>query len=617
MRRLVPLLLALAAALPPLVRAEHTAEFRLTVDHAVLASALRTELGLTEGGEAVLWGDPQECRALVADDLRIEPVDERTIRIAVRGRAELGFGIFGFCFAPARWSGWLETTGRPEVGRDWQLRLEDLESAAVGPDRQRTAIASRVWDLVRGEIETRLGAFRFDLAPPVAEARALVRASAPSARATPIVAALDSLRATGTIVDDDGVQVAVTIDVPEAPPGPSAAEPPLHGDELIAWQEGLERWDAFLLFVVKDLAPLDTDRDVRDDLLALLLESRHALLDALATQPQHGTDPVRKLFLDAWAQLRAIVRRVAKNGGLQDHALRYATFLAAGDALAALDAAGPGLGLEISADGLRRLARLLAPDLAADPLAYTDAPDPALRTLFGFHDPADTPPEEPAPPTTSTTLPAPATRWWLAPFAPRAAHAAMAQDDLAALGRRLHRWVPAADQLADYRDLVDRLFGLVADREGGDVGTRFGAMYRHLVRTTAWQESCWRQYVESDGQITFLYSASGDIGIMQVNRRVWRGFFDVDKLKWDIVYNAGAGAEILAQLLVRVGAREAQEQIENAARATYCAYNGGPSAFRRYRQARVPRKLRAIDEMFWEKYRTVAAGRAGDAVLCM
>jgi hypothetical protein len=54
-------------------------------------------------------------------------------------------------------------------------------------------------------------------------------------------------------------------------------------------------------------------------------------------------------------------------GVLRDRALRYATFLAAGDALAAFDAAGPALGIEISADGLRRLARVLAPDYAGDP----------------------------------------------------------------------------------------------------------------------------------------------------------------------------------------------------------------------------------------------------------
>jgi soluble lytic murein transglycosylase-like protein len=117
--------------------------------------------------------------------------------------------------------------------------------------------------------------------------------------------------------------------------------------------------------------------------------------------------------------------------------------------------------------------------------------------------------------------------------------------------------------------------------------------------------------------VTYLVSDSGDIGIMQVNRRVWRGFFDLEKLRWDIVYNTGAGAEILAQLLTRYGVREAGERLDNAARATYSAYNGGPGAYRRYRLARVPRKLRRIDEAFRQKYEAMAAGRAGAEVLCL
>ena len=99
--------------------------------------------------------------------------------------------------------------------------------------------------------------------------------------------------------------------------------------------------------------------------------------------------------------------------------------------------------------------------------------------------------------------------------------------------------------------------------------------------------------------------------------RVWRGFFDLEKLEWDIAYNASAGAEILAQLLNRYGAREGRAQAENGARATYSAYNGGPDAYRRYRLARVARTERAIDVAFWKKYQAMAAGRALDFVLCI
>jgi hypothetical protein len=189
--------------------------------------------------------------------------------------------------------------------------------------------------------------------------------------------------------------------------------------------------------------------------------------------------------------------------------------------------------------------------------------------------------------------------------------------ELVAIGKRLHRWVPAMAELAEYREIVARMLTTLAEHRVDRVDRRFASVYRHLVPSVAWQESCWRQFVEKGGQVVPLISSTGDIGIMQVNRRVWRGFFDVEKLKWDAVYNGGAGAEILVQLLDRYGAKEGDGLLDNAARATYAAYNGGPSAYRRYRSGKASALARAIDTDFFEKYRQVATGAAGDRVLCM
>jgi hypothetical protein len=68
--------------------------------------------------------------------------------------------------------------------------------------------------------------------------------------------------------------------------------------------------------------------------------------------------------------------------------------------------------------------------------------------------------------------------------------------------------------------------------------------------------------------------------MMQINVRVWRGFFNPVKLRWSAGYNAGAGAEILWQLLGRYGIREARAP--PSARSTP-AYNGGWRRYRRYR----------------------------------
>jgi hypothetical protein len=582
--------------------------FPLVVDHPVLAAALMQSLRPAADGSAVLWGGARGCRSVTVRDVHVERGDAR-LRIRATGRARLGFEFLGFCIAPISWEGRLDTLASPTIGPDWQLRLTDLDSHIYDSAGRRTVVASRLWDIIKPQFEERVTAFTFDLGPPVDEAKALIRASAEPERARPVLAALDTVRPLSVEVDDAGIRVPVAMDVPptETPTGEPA--PALAPMEPGRWQAALESWDAFLVFVVKEIAALRVDPSIRDELLAILLDSRERFLTALATGPEAGVDPVRQLFLDSWDRLRQIVRDVAAHGALGDRALRYVAFVAAGDALAALDSIGPPLGLEISADGLRRLALVLEPEYAGDPVAYSESPDSVLRDLFHFHEPASSPP--------GTAEPEPGPSSWLDARAAWAASAPSTAID--AVLRRLDRWVPRPEELDEYRDGVGRLLTSAGERtaDSNQVEARFRELFHHLVAATAWQESCWRQFVEGKGHVTYLLSSTGDVGLMQVNRRVWRGFFDVGKLEWDIGYNAGAGAEILAQLFTRYGIREANERPENAARATYAAYNGGPDAYRRYRAGRVPRKLRAIDVAFWEKYQAIAAGQGLDFVLCV
>jgi hypothetical protein len=577
--------------------------FPLVIDYPILAAALVHQLHPDPDGAAVLWGTRSGCRSLVVRDLHVDRAER--LRLTARGKARVGFGVLGLCVAPLSWDGYLETLATPELGRDWQLRFGDLDSHVYDDRWRKTVVASRLWDVVKGRFERELAGFSFDLGPPVDEARALLRAVAEPERARPVLQALDTIRPLSTEAAEDAIRVVVAIDLPPQQFATGGPEPALAPMQLERWQAALESWDAFLVFVIKQVGMNDADPKLREELLALLLDSRERLLAALAAEPPGGVDPVRQLFLDAWERLRRVVREAALHGDLGDRALRYAAFLAAGDALAALDVAGPSLGLEISADGLRRLARILDPEYAGDPVAYSETPDAVLRDLFEFHDPGAGMPSEPPPSDGS----------W---FGPRAAYAEPV-DEIRPLVQRLDRWVPRQDDIETYRDAVARLLAHVTERtaQTNSIEPRFGELYRHLVATTAWQESCWRQFVEKDGKVTFLLSSTGDIGIMQVNRRVWRGFFDLQRLEWDVAYNAGAGAEILAQLLRRYGVREAGSRLENAARATYAAYNGGPEAYRRYRVHNAPRAQRAIDRAFWDKYQAMAAGQALDFVLCV
>src|SRR5919198_4222091 len=486
----------LVATLVATAAAAREVSFPLVVDHGLLRASLARQLGEEADGSALVWGTRGGCRSLVLRELRVGEAAGR-VRVSAQATAHLGVRFLGFCFAPLSWTGNVVSLARPVLGEGWRLRLYDLDSHLYDDAGQRAFVASRLWELVKDRFESELASFAFDLAPPVEEAQGLIRASVEPARARPVLEALATLHAVGTEVEEGGVKVRLALELPPGDAAPSPPGPPLAPMEMARWQHLLESWDGFLVFVVKDLGAADADPGLRDELLDLLLASRHRLLDALAGGPETGADPVRQLFLDAWEGLRRIVRESVAHGGPHDRLLRYASFVAAGDALAALDAAAPSLGLEISSDGLRRLARVLDPTYAGDPLAYTEAPDPALRELFHFHEPAssETPP---APP------PADGSRW----LGPGAAWAAPPPDELGPLARRLDRWLPPADELPSYRDAVGRLLALTSARTAGAnaVEERFARLYGILVPSVAWQESCWRQFVERDGKVTYLLS---------------------------------------------------------------------------------------------------------------
>ena len=394
-----------------------------------------------------------------------------------------------------------------------------------------------------------------------------------------------------------------------------------------------------------------------------------------------GPDPVRVLFLDQWRQLREVVRKAAARGQLGDRALEFLSFLSAGDALMAFDQAAPALGARISAADLRRLARIMAPQSTADPLQFNYGEDPELQHIFGFTPPPQTPDsvepsdsdeaEPPAatatagvpeaggatpqatastpPPDASGATPTPApspapptagqssnifcntscaatcatvfVRMALQLVAPAEsfADAPPQPPDLKRLGMRLRRAVVNESNVDGYTRDLGALLDAAAASEIADErpDPALHPTYRVMVKAAAWQESCWRQFVLAHGRIRFLESSSHDVGLMQVNRYVWRGFYDVRHLEWDIAYNAGAGSQILARLMIRAAGKAAPAgDPDTFARSSYAAYNGGPDEFNRWRRADEPHERRLIDEAFWQKYRALKQGQSLNILKC-
>ncbi len=606
-------------------------------DHELIRQTLVDRIFTAQGAQAKLWEDESGCGFLTLWDPHVDSVDGR-LRIVTQGEAQVGTPIGEACLAPVQWKGFLEIWEAPVLsGNSQALEFRVVESNLLDRQRRKGLFTGKIWDLVKEHVHPRFEAVRFDLHTAMQDLRALLPLLLVSGEDQRIEEMLASLRLQSAVVQTEGVGVALEFSVVPSAAPPSVAEPTLTAQEIELWQSAWQRWDGFLTFVVKIFGRDIPAKDLQLALRDVLLEARFDILAALAPQPGQK-DPTRDLFLKTWQRLAPIAR--SGSASLPGAAgLRYLSFIAAGDALLALDQAGPDIGLDISADGLRRMARMLAPATFEDPLAYDIGIDTELRQLFGFGAPLDAPdlsampasepegatleemdlPADSPTPPAGEESPSPSSSWlplWRASVA-------FAAPQPQAAGAALERWVVERDNLDVYLQAVRGVLRETAAKtlQDKELPEKYHDVYRRLVLTTAWKESCWRQFVRSKGQVTYLKSSVGAAGMMQVFERVWRGVYDIQGLRWDIAYNARAGSEILLHYIRDYAIAKKEDQqpggIDNLARSTYAIYNGGPGHRTRYRDHSTKPSLRMIDESFFEKYRAVSAQRELDVAKCL
>jgi len=588
-------------------------EIPLLAETAHIHAAIGDVLELDEAGESTLGSDA--CNQLRLSDLIVVPADGR-LEVSMALVATAGGHVFGACRGPAPWRGRLALRLTPEVMASG-LAIEFVPASIelVRPDGSPGVLSVPAQALADALVVPRMNRVRIDLTEPLDAIDGLIEQLLGPGHV------LEQSLVQRTRIDrletgDAGITAWLAFQVRAIALVDQAPEPMLDASELVQWQTLEDEFDGFLTTIVAALAYSIESQSLRTELLAVLLDARHAIAEAL-TRDDPEVDPIRELFLTTWDRLRPLLADLEslEAPGLEVD-FRLAAFMAGGDVLRALDALGPEYGLEITRDGLRRLARLLLADSA--PLSFTPLPlevDPAFRALFGFDASGET--------VTATATAVLMRRMadglrlagsWLLPTA----HASSASP-----AEALRGLVPRLAILDDYLELVASLLEKQASAwlaENDRMPDRMTARLDPLVRATAWKESCWRQFTGSTSDPQVLRSPIGAVGMMQINGRVWRSVYDLDRLSEEVDYNVNAGIEILTHYMldyaIRRGEHEQPGGDDNLIKATYAAYNGGPSHLGRYRREDTAARLRAIDNEFWRHYTTIKAEQWPDIASC-
>ncbi len=567
------------------------------LDYPLLQQLLAAQLLTGPDQSRELLEDPGGCSEIVLSEPQLAPRN-RQLEVLAAVRARMGLGESGACTTLLTWQGRIRVTGTPEL-RNSGTALGFVPDTVLLLDPQGQPLASGgLQQMVDSSARTFLSDFTVNLAPQLESVAALLPEVLPRHSRQQIAALVAGLHLSDLRVGEDTLDVDIVFDVEPADEAPRP-EHALSEEELARWEERWQMMDALLVLVVKHYAAATQLQELREALLDALIESRYRLRDALVEPPGAGEDLVRTWFLQSWETLAPILRRIGLEQAGEEHLL-WLSVVSATDALTALDRLGPGVGLDISTDGLRRLARMINGGAGKELLRYSDEVDPALRRLLEEH--------------LESTAPASTWRLEFSLF-PRA---------VAADTGRLNRWSPKPEELADYLPQLAALLHTSATTALArrNLEPAQEQLFRRLVLATAWQESCWRQYVVSDERkLVPLRSGTGDVGLMQMNERVWRGFYDQQQLRWDIAYNGAAGAEVLLDYLVKQAIRKGEHKqpggLSNLARSAYSAYNGGPSQFSRYRSKSASAYGKKVDAAFWDKYQQVAAGNEMSVSRCL
>ncbi len=574
----------------------------LTLDYELLTSLLVRSGYVGDDLDALITGTKRDCVHIRISHPHYSTAKNGLMRLEMKLFVRLGTPFQDQCFVPAEWQGYLVLYQQPVFdGEKLSLSFKTVDSRLYDLNRNPAQIASFLWQFAKPHVFAYLDQIKFDLAPPVHELRQFLEPLFHTAMQQQMKRTLATFEGGNALIHSGGVVLELLAEVPETNENkPNDIDNRLTQDERQEVIRLWEMWDAFLVRLLRIIAVQPLANEDRTLLLDVLLGIRYNFIVSLE-QDDLQKDLVRTQFLSAWRNLAPLFRKQLYSQA-SDNILGYFAFFTAADAMAVFDRLGPAFGIEISEQGLLRLLRMMTGGVTK--LHYSQEQDDQLRELLQL--PEIKKDEMIIPDKDGIVLPQEDPLGFLYDFMVTPLHAGQNQTPSF---REILTWKVSRKNIDNYVQRVRSVLQTASEKvlSRKTIPNSLHLMYRELIPAMAWQESCFRQFTVKNRKLTYLLSYNqSSVGLMQINERVWRGFYNRNQLRWDIRYNALAGCEIVNLYLRRYVLKnpgwEKSSKRKMLSQILYAMYNGGPDQYRKF-QARVSSgKLYKSDKLFLEKY---------------
>ncbi len=604
------------------VPASRTIHIPVALDYPFVRSEFIRQAFNLPGERALPLNLNEGCSRIELWDPEVGP-EKSFLKLGSAIKIQAGLPLQNVCIPLAGWEGNINLLQQFVFDQKTnRLGLQVMDFKTLGPGGKQTGIDKNLVGLIQSYLNPYLGKVSFDMSGAVKGLQNLLPLFAKDQDRQRFGSWLGTLRIGGVQMKEGSIILDMQMDVDAPAPAGEGEGASLSTAGIQALVKAWEDWDTFLVYQIQALTGQSVTDDEKSTLLETLLDRRYEFVNSL----EEGTitqDLVVRQFTDTWQTLGSIFRKYLSTQ-LSGSPANYLSFIATADAIVSLSKSGLNVMPDINRSGLLQLAKLIGAKEAEPALSYSPAVNNPLRIFFGFGDLLDD--KEPAFEGLEMDFPEedmqggmPAILRALLPFHTPMAHAQAQKPGI----DEMRPWVLPKGNITPYLSRVR----MVLDQAAEDVlkkkklGTAYHDLYRSAVLATAWQESCWRQFVTKGGKISPIFSYNqSSVGMMQINERVWRGIYKVENLRWNIHYNARTGCEILELYLRQYALKKPESKgldSNTLARSLYAMYNGGPGQFKKFLARKANNKFIKVDQLFWEKYSWTISNRLDKISICL